>query len=82
MPRFLEESLKTDGFHQPKRYIPLNASWACPEDYLLEKFNSTENYKSKAAQVETSPSRGYGIYSLKIGADGKVKEVNFYRIPS
>jgi hypothetical protein len=35
LPSILEESLKTKGFHQSKRYIPLNASWACPEDYLL-----------------------------------------------
>jgi hypothetical protein len=35
LPRFLEESLKTDGFHPIKNYLPLNASWACPEDYLL-----------------------------------------------
>jgi len=50
------------------------------QNFLIEKFNSTEIYKSKAAQVETSPSKGYGICSLKIGSDGKVKEVNFYRI--
>jgi len=37
LPRFLEESLKTDGFHPIKNYLPLNASWACPEDYLLER---------------------------------------------
>ncbi|VAW10640.1 Type I restriction-modification system, restriction subunit R [hydrothermal vent metagenome] len=34
LPRFLEESLKTDGFHQIKNYLPLNASWACPEDFF------------------------------------------------
>jgi hypothetical protein len=36
LPRFLEESFKKDGFHIIKNYLPLiNASWACPEDYLL-----------------------------------------------
>jgi len=35
LPSILEESLKTDGFHPLKGYNPLNASWACPEDYLL-----------------------------------------------
>jgi len=37
LPSILKKSLKTDGFHQSKKYIPLNASWACPEDYLLKR---------------------------------------------
>ncbi|VAW11218.1 Transposase and inactivated derivatives [hydrothermal vent metagenome] len=44
LPRFLEESLKTDGFHQIKNYLPLNASWACPEDFFTSKGTFLQHY--------------------------------------
>ena len=78
MPSILEESLKTDGFHQSKRYIPLNASWACPEDYLLavkENGEALTGQHELYATAVTDVKTGKVIVKL-VNTSGEAQEIN------
>lgn len=63
LPQFLEESLKTDGFHNAKNFLPLIASRDCPEDCLLGsagpegQFGTEEHtfYEQKICQNPIAP---------------------------